>query len=1008
MMNASSDELTSVRSLFGRSWAIYKKRGLSLMAALIMGMILAGIPLALVTGVLFFMGESLTDWAEAALVACGAVAVLFAASWGNAAFHIAVTDPKSRVLEAFRRARGLTIPSFWVGVLMAGIIVGGCFLVVPGVIFAVWFFFAQFVLAREDERGLDALLKSREYVSGKWLFTAFRLMLIWGVLPVGLGLVRMALQWAIPDPDAILPAGLPIILAAPLAPFLFIATNQLLDDLAAEAPEAIFEPTVRKKALIVLSGLLSPLVCVGILLTFFGGVFWMLVNDMVHVQGQNGAAASENSKPPALTFKIKKPPKTDQIRAHADILKDPSQGFLKRYIALSNLGKTGAPEAIGPIVEALDDDAALIRCNAALILGKIRAEQAREGLRRAVNDKGVLLKDEVVTNAVADASRAALAALDDPAARIDDGICIGADPASGDIDADIRILGNTGGDSIDRMMAATRLGWTKNNRAFDPLVQALSDEDASVRGEAVEGLILLDDPRALEAILPMLQSGADWRVRKSAAAALGHFGGSDALEALIHALGSDKNVLVRATIAEALGEIGDKRAAGPLEGALHDVETVSHTNAAGLVTVKRDAAEAAARALEALGEPVDEALLSMDPVEANILKLKNAKSEEERAGAARRLRMAKDNDKIIEPLIDSLVMDKSPRVRASAAATLGELGASQASPALDKALGDDDEAVRIAARNALKKMKPRVPTTPSPMLAAKPASPPIPEQISTVEPTRKIASSPPPATPAPDPASTPKIASSPPPATPAPDPAPTPKIASSPPPATPAPDPATTRGGVTKKRIFIGKQGFTPVEMNLRLGGRQRVTLTPKKPESILKEPLYKGPLQLYGQVSLGTMTRPFQFVFDRLDAPHSLLYFDLNRNGDLTDDGTPAVNKWDHVFGSSIYIPFKKLIKETEMKGAYRTWIYMKDSHVKKRIASRYSCTQLKGAIDLDGQTYTAYIADAGNHDADYTNDGITIDLDHNGAIDIRKEYFPPRQIARIGNHEYAFEIDY
>lgn len=56
---------------------------------------------------------------------------------------------------------------------------GYLFLIIPGIIFTVWFCIAQFVLVREDLRGMDALLKSREYVRGQWFNVALRLLLVW-------------------------------------------------------------------------------------------------------------------------------------------------------------------------------------------------------------------------------------------------------------------------------------------------------------------------------------------------------------------------------------------------------------------------------------------------------------------------------------------------------------------------------------------------------------------------------------------------------------------------------------------------------------------------------------------------------------------------------------------------------------------------------------------------------------------------------------------------------------
>ena len=69
-------------------------------------------------------------------------------------------------------------------------------------------------------------------------------------------------------------------------------------------------------------------------------------------------------------------------------------------------------------------------------------------------------------------------------------------------------------------------------------------------------------------------------------------------------------------------------------------------------------------------------------------------------------------------------------------------------------------------------------------------------------------------------------------------------------------------------------------------------------------------------------------------------------------------------------------------------------------------SRTQLKGTVTITGQTYTAYIADGVNNDADFTNDAMHIDLDGDGTIDLQTASFLPGSIARIHNKPYIFAV--
>ena len=77
-------------------------------------------------------------------------------------------------------AEKMILPFAWIFLLYGFIIAGGyLLLIIPGVIFTVWFAFAQFIMPGENVHGMEALLKSREYVRGHWLDVALRLFLIW-------------------------------------------------------------------------------------------------------------------------------------------------------------------------------------------------------------------------------------------------------------------------------------------------------------------------------------------------------------------------------------------------------------------------------------------------------------------------------------------------------------------------------------------------------------------------------------------------------------------------------------------------------------------------------------------------------------------------------------------------------------------------------------------------------------------------------------------------------------
>jgi HEAT repeat protein len=134
-------------------------------------------------------------------------------------------------------------------------------------------------------------------------------------------------------------------------------------------------------------------------------------------------------------------------------------------------------------------------------------------------------------------------------------------------------------------------------RAEEPLLEALDDPEAAVRGQAALAIGSLKSQRAVPRLLELTQD-SDWFVRVAALNGLGYIdpaipaepalaalgddeplvrqaaalniGGSKdpvAVDLLMQALESDPDWAVREAAAEALGDIGDPRAADSLRRA---------------------------------------------------------------------------------------------------------------------------------------------------------------------------------------------------------------------------------------------------------------------------------------------------------------------------------------------------------------------------------------------------------------------------------------------------------
>lgn len=124
----------------------------------------------------------------AASIAVAAIAIVAAVvylsitfSIGGVAqiFVIASREKPISVGEALKKAWKVLWAYWAVGFLVSVMVLGGyLFFIIPGIIFSIWFMFAVYVVALEGIGGMDALMKSREYVRGRWWSMLGRWLLI--------------------------------------------------------------------------------------------------------------------------------------------------------------------------------------------------------------------------------------------------------------------------------------------------------------------------------------------------------------------------------------------------------------------------------------------------------------------------------------------------------------------------------------------------------------------------------------------------------------------------------------------------------------------------------------------------------------------------------------------------------------------------------------------------------------------------------------------------------------
>ncbi len=205
--------------------------------------------------------------------------------------------------------------------------------------------------------------------------------------------------------------------------------------------------------------------------------------------------------------------------------------------------------------------------------------------------------------------------------------------------------------------------------------------------------------------------------------------------------------------------------------------------------------------------------------------------------------------------------------------------------------------------------------------------------------------------------------------------------------------------------ISINPNNFHPVQMKVAASNIPFTTpLSNKKPGQIIQEPVYHGYEQLYGVLKLGNRKNNiFPFVFDIFESEKMLLYLDLNRNGNLTDDGR-LENTGTGRFATRIHIPWKDLIENCPYSGNYVIWFYTNEAGWNRgRLFSHYSRTQLEGTVYIKGVPHKAYLVDKEYNDANLANDGICLDVDRNGVIGDNEKYL---HHAEVDNNTYIFEI--
>ena len=101
---------------------------------------------------------------------------------------------------SLKKATHLVVPGFIVSLMVAIAVIAGLFLlIIPGVIFSVWFSFVLYEVIFEGKKGMDALHASKGMVTGRWFDVLWRLVAPIAVFYVAVRVFTWLLTFPLPQ-----------------------------------------------------------------------------------------------------------------------------------------------------------------------------------------------------------------------------------------------------------------------------------------------------------------------------------------------------------------------------------------------------------------------------------------------------------------------------------------------------------------------------------------------------------------------------------------------------------------------------------------------------------------------------------------------------------------------------------------------------------------------------------------------------------------------------------------
>jgi len=122
--------------------------------------------------------------------------------WGSVALLYAIKNHNEKIglLELFKQAKHKLNSYFKIIGWQFTLVLGGLFLlIIPGIIFSIWYCLAEFTLVFEELKVKDALLKSREYIKNHFAEVFWRLLFL-SIIGILISQIPYLINLFIPTP----------------------------------------------------------------------------------------------------------------------------------------------------------------------------------------------------------------------------------------------------------------------------------------------------------------------------------------------------------------------------------------------------------------------------------------------------------------------------------------------------------------------------------------------------------------------------------------------------------------------------------------------------------------------------------------------------------------------------------------------------------------------------------------------------------------------------------------